>query len=262
MDFFPTSSRSLTLFARSILFFILLSPVVLAEEISQVRIQQPPPVYDLSQDYYVGLLKLALQHGAKGRAIPEVVPAGIMEQGRASRELLKGNLIDVFWVGTDLVKEQELRAIRIPLERGLMGFRKFTILKQREADFANIQHLADLTKLQACQGTHWPDTKILKAAGITVVESAVFTNMFPQLVAGRCDFFPRGLHEGKVEIAHFSQQYPDLMRYSDIMLYYPFAIYFFTNKQNETLAQWLVHIFTHGDHSITQFFKVVVAFCN
>jgi hypothetical protein len=207
--------------------------------LTEIRIQRPPAADDVAQSYYVGLLQKALQKGARGRPVPNIVAVHIMEQGRANRELLKGNLIDLFWVGTELEKEQQLRPIRIPLERGLTGFRKFTIVKQRQPEFDRLQGLMQLKRLTACQGSHWPDTDILQAAQLPVMASPVFDNLFPQLVAGRCDYFPRGVHEGETEIRQRSAQLPALSRYQDIMLHYPFAVYFFTTKQHEILAQWL-----------------------
>lgn len=206
---------------------------------SEIRIPQPRSQYDLSQRYYVELLEKALIKGANGRAVPRIKPTLMMEQGRATRELLKGDLIDLFWVGTDVEKEQELRAIRIPLERGLMGFRKFTIRKDRQSDFDQIKNLQQLQQLTACQGAYWPDINILIAAKLPVIAAPVYENIFKQLVAGRCDYFPRGLHEGVVELKQRSALYPDLIRYHDIMLHYPFAVYFFTTKQQEALALWL-----------------------
>jgi hypothetical protein len=33
--------------------------------------------------------------------------------------------------------------------------------------------------------------------------------------------------------------YPELVRYNKLMLHYPFAVYFFTRKENEALALWI-----------------------
>ena len=72
-----------------------------------------------------------------------------------------------------------------------------------------------------------------------MLTSPVYENLFKQVNAGRCDYFPRGLHEGQTELRERAALYPGLMRYPDMMLHYPFAIYFFTGKQNEALAQWI-----------------------
>ncbi len=217
----------------------LLATTIPVTTLTEIRIPQPRSPHDISHDYYVGLLEKVLRKGAAGRPLPRIKATLVMEQGRASRELLKGDLIDLIWVGIQPEKDTQFRAIRIPLERGLMGFRKFTILSNRHADFEQVLGLTQLKRLLACQGSHWPDTAILQAAQLPVMASPVYENLFPQLVAGRCDYFPRGLHEGVAELKQRQHLYPQLIRYQDIMLHYPFAVYFFTAPHHEALAQWL-----------------------
>lgn len=153
-----------------------------------------------------------------------------MEQGRALRELDKGEFLDVFWVGTDLKKEQEFRAIRIPLERGLMGFRKFILHKDSVAKFNTIRSLQQLQQFTACQGAFWPDVDIMRNSGLKVEEAPVYENIFKQMVAKRCDYFPRGVHEGVIELEQRHTLYPELLRYDSLMLHYPFTIYFLPIK--------------------------------
>ncbi len=214
------------------------APAVYATEtavISQIRVPKPRSEHDVSHQYYMALLRKALQKAAAGRPLPDIVPVAEMEQGRAVRELEKGQILDLFWMGTDRDKEQQLRAIRIPLERGLMGFRMLTIRRNQIDKFSQISSLQQLHKLTACQGLSWPDTKILQNAGLKVQTSPVYENLFKQVNAGRCDYFPRGLHEGQTELRERIALYPDLVRSPNLILHYPFAIYFFTGKQNEAL---------------------------
>ncbi|MBL4909405.1 MAG: hypothetical protein JKX78_05175 [Alteromonadaceae bacterium] len=182
---------------------------------------------------------MALTKAAHGREIPTLNAVYPMQQGRALKELIQGNKLDVFWLGTDKKREKELRAIKIPLEMGLMGFRKFIIRKDKLADFEKITTLKQLQKLVACQGTHWPDTQILHAADLQVLSSPVYENLFLQVNFGRCDYFPRGIHEGAAEITQRQKIYKDLMIYDNLILHYPFTVYFFVNKHNEQLAQWI-----------------------
>lgn len=195
--------------------------------------------YDVAHDYYSKLLLKALQKAANGRELPQLKETLMMEQGRAINELIKGKLIDVYWLGTDSHKEENLRAIRIPLERGLMGFRKFIIPRDSIPVFDQVNSLADLQKMVACQVTHWPDTQILEAAGLAVLDSAIYETLFKQVSAHRCDYFPRGYHEGITELDQRRHLYPDLIRYESLLLRYPFAVYFFVSKDNEALAQWI-----------------------
>lgn len=210
-----------------------------SETAAQLLIAKPRSEFDINHQYYTSLLKKALAKAAGGRAIPELKPTFAMEQGRALRELAKGESLDVFWVGTDLAKEQEFRAIRIPLERGLMGFRKFILRKDSIKKFDAIRSVQQLQQLTACQGAFWPDVEIMRSSGLKVEEAPVYENIFKQLVAKRCDYFPRGLHEGVIELEKRRPLYPQLVRYNKLMLHYPFAVYFFTRKENEALALWI-----------------------
>lgn len=218
---------------------LLLTGLPAQAEVQVLNIPKARSEYDIAHDYYSKLLLKALQKAANGRELPQLTETLTMEQGRAINELIKGKLIDVYWLGTDNHKEESLRAIRIPLERGLMGFRKFIITRDMVPTFDKVNTLADLQQLVACQVTHWPDTQILEAAGLRVWDSAVYENLFRQVSAKRCDYFPRGYHEGIAELDQRRHAYPNLVRYESLLLRYPFAVYFFVPQDNEALAQWI-----------------------
>lgn len=206
---------------------------------SSLRIPQARSSFDISHDYHKTLLTKALTVAANGREVPKLISTMQMSQGRAAQELMKNELIDVYWLGTDKLLEQNLRAIKVPTTRGLIGFRKFIIHKDSITTFDNITTLAQLKKLVACQGTHWPDTKILQAANLAVTTTPIYEDMFKMLAAKRCDYFPRGYHDSDKELILRQRLYPELTSYHGILLHYPFAVYYFTNKQNETLASWI-----------------------
>ena len=123
--------------------------------------------------------------------------------------------------------------------------------------FKSIKTFKDLKKLKACQGTHWPDTKILEDAGIKVVKNTRYEAMFLQVQYDRCDYFPRGVHEAYSEIQVRKDKYKDLMLYDKLIIYYPFPMYFFVAKENKLLAQrvkqGLLHMINNG--SFDEFMK-------
>ncbi|WP_415911476.1 substrate-binding periplasmic protein [Neptuniibacter sp. QD37_11] len=162
-----------------------------------------------------------------------------MEQGRAFYELKRGKIIDVYWAGTSIDREEEFTAIRIPLLKGLLGYRLSIIREDSKSKFQSIKHLKDLRRYTACQGRHWPDSYILESAGIEVRRGPIYELMFGQLAAGRCDFFPRGIHEGGPELMARREKYPNLRLFSDTIVYYPFPMYFFVRKGNIELAERL-----------------------
>lgn len=210
-----------------------------AEAPSVLRIPKPRSDLDTSYGYYTELLHKALTKAAAGRTVPVLVPTMMMEQDRAVQELALGRSIDIYWMGIDKNRSVALRAIPIPLERGLMGYRQFIVRRERVPDFDRVNTLADLQQFTACQGAQWPDTEILRAAGLSVKTSTGYENLFKQLAAGRCDYFPRGFHEIRIEMAKRAREHPKLMAYEPLILHYPFAVYFFVQQDNEPLATWI-----------------------
>lgn len=196
--------------------------------------------FDISHDYHLTLLNMALVQAAKGRVVPKFeILESRMSQGRASIELMQGKMLDVYWLGSDLETDEKLRAIKIPTTRGLIGYRKFIIKRQSLEAFEQVKSVEDLKKFVACQGTHWPDTKILTEAKLPVIGSTIYESLFKMLDASRCDYFPRAYHDIENELLNIKGLYPDLIEYNRILLHYPFAIYFYTNKSNEILARWI-----------------------
>lgn len=214
---------------------LLLSSIELSAQ--QIRIIPPQSEHDASHSYFAELLQEALDLTVPEYGSADIVFTTKMEQGRALHELAKGKFIDVYWAGTSLEREQRLLPVRVPLLKGLLGFRVAVIRSERESVFSEIQNLNDLKSLSACQGEHWPDSDILEAAGIPVRRGAIYELLFSQLYAGRCDFFPRGVHEGFGEVEARKQRYPELSVFSDLIVYYPFPMYFFVSPKDEVLAE-------------------------
>ncbi len=218
---------------------LLLLPLTLsAEELTELRISRPHTVDGPAYLYFSGLLQKALHKAANGRAVPPLVKTIEMAEERMVRELRAGR-IDILWLGGSKERARDLLVVPIPLERGLLGYRQFIIRKSRMAEFDAINTLADLRKFKACQGAQWSDTEIMRAAKLPLVTSVNYESLFKLLVAGRCDYYPRGFHQGKIELANRADIYPELMVYEPLMLHYPFAAYFYVHPRNKTLAQWL-----------------------
>lgn len=217
---------------------VLMSSTVRSQAV-ELKIPMPRSKFDISHDYYLKLISKTFQKADPQVPPPKLVPSFPMQQGRAVSELRKSENIDLFWIGTDKAKERNLISVKIPLERGLMGFRRFIIHKDNVAMFDKILSIEDLKSLVACQGTHWPDTKIMRAAGLVVDASPVYEHHFDKVSAKRCDYFPRGFHEGQAEIDQRRGLYPDLVLYQRIILQYPFTVYAFFSREKHAFAEKL-----------------------
>lgn len=176
-----------------------------------------------------------------------------LPQHRLIEAIKRGN-VDIMWAGVDPLLEKELQTVRIPLLKGLLGHRIFIIKKEQQYRFDNIKTFADLKEFTAGQGTHWGDTQVLKNAGVPVITTLKYPNLFFMLEGERFDYFPRAIHEPWSEVAEHSQL--NLAIEKNIMLVYPFAMYFFVNKNNKELHDKLYQGFEKAieDGSFDQLF--------
>lgn len=191
---------------------------------------------DTAHAYFVELLNLALAKTRDNSPYQNVIilDSGQTTQGRAIK-LLQENIINVYWTGSNKTRESIMLPIKVPLFKGLLGYRISIIKQQDLLDFTNISE-ARLKQKIACQGEHWPDSDILEANGYHVLRVARFDLMFKMLVQGRCDYFPRAIYEGYGELEKAKLKYPNLIIYDETILQYPFPMYFFTSLDNIELA--------------------------
>lgn len=80
----------------------------------------------------------------------------------------------------------------------------------------------------------WPDSKILKASGISVVKSTGYSTLFSMLEGERFDYFPRGVNEPWAEVKAHKEKNLEVEK--TLIIQYPAPIYFFVNKNNHKLA--------------------------
>ena len=208
--------------------------IALPAKAAKMRITYPPPesATDERSEYSIELLELAL---SKAGIEYSLQPAKMsMQQGRALKQLEEGVDIDVFWSMTSKQRERDLLPIRIPIDKGLLGWRIFLINKKSRAQFDTVRTLDQLKHFVAGQGHDWPDTEILLANGLRVNSSFSYDSLFKMLQSGRFDYFPRSIEEvwGE-EKSHLDME---MEIEPNIVLQYPAAKYFFVNKHNKQLA--------------------------
>tara|TARA_R110001583_G_scaffold67490_8_gene192973 strand:- start:17363 stop:18292 length:930 start_codon:yes stop_codon:yes gene_type:complete len=172
---------------------------------------------------------------AKLKQISEELPeARLLEQVRLKK-------MDLLWSGASPNLDEQLLAVRIPLFKGLLGHRIFIIKDGHQTRFDNIKNLQQLKQFNAGQGTRWGDTKVLKDAGLPVITTLKYPNLFYMLEGERFDYYPRAIHEPWDEVA--SRPELKLVVEKNILLIYPFAMYLYVNKDNQALHQKLVNGF-------------------
>ena len=190
------------------------------------------PQREMPNDYPLQVLQLALREAGVDFVIKPSTVA--MSQGRALEQLAKGLDVDVVWSMTSQERESALRPIRIPIDKGLLGWRLILTSQSGAEALSKVNSLDDLRKLQAGQGHDWPDTEILRHNGLPVQIGASYLGLFNMLRAGRFDYFPRSIIEIWSEQKAYGLQ--DLVIDKNLVLYYPTALYFFVNKNDPGLA--------------------------
>lgn len=191
---------------------------------------------ELPADYFTTLLLMALNASKAGNEVIDIIfSERDYSQARWIHLAQHDTRNLVIWTMTDKEREQQLRPIRIPLFKGLFGYRVLLIRAGEQPRFDRVHSLQDLALLLAGQGTHWPDTPIMQHNGLRVTTAETTESLFRMMKAKRFDYFPRGISEAWFELAQ--RQEKNLAVEKNILLHYPTALYFFVNKSNEALAQ-------------------------
>ena len=189
---------------------------------------------DARNEYFLAMLELALEK-TSDQGDWTLQPADqVMPQSLALQRLSNNDGIDVVWSMTSIEREKQNRAIRIPLMKGLMGYRLLIIRTEDQQWFRRLQTIDELRELRAGQGHDWPDTEILRANGLAVEGEEEYDSLFSLLQQGRFDYLPRAINEPWEELA--ARPNMDLMVEQGLLLYYPTAEYFFVSRQNTALA--------------------------
>ena len=134
---------------------------------------------------------------------------------------------------TNLELERRLRPIRIPLDKGLLGFRLFLVMPDTQERLNRVQSLIDLQQCSIGQSSSWTDVRILRPAGFTLVLSDAYTPLFGMLGGHRFDLFSRGAIEIDAEWRANRDQVPGMMIEQRLALHYPMPRYFFVSRTPE-----------------------------
>jgi len=206
----------------------------------EVRVMGARSDHDPGNNYFIALTKLVLSKAAQAQPNDSVkiINTNRVTQGRLFR-FIDDDLIDVVWSGTNSVREKSYLPIKIPLVRGLLGYRVLLVHKENTKKIKHLNNEAELKAMVACQGAHWPDADILEDNGYNVSRVVHYDAMFKMLERKRCDFFPRAIFEGRAEFNNIKDKYPNIRLVENILLQYPLPMYFFVKQGNHALAKRL-----------------------
>ncbi|GGC58710.1 transporter substrate-binding domain-containing protein [Undibacterium terreum] len=189
---------------------------------------------DPLQEYVLAALDLGLRHS--GKDYQRVASSAKMQQARAIQELLsEQGQLDLLWTMTTAEREAQLLAVKIPIDKGLFGWRIALVKRGRGNIFKTVMKSKDLQAYSAGQEHDWPDTPILRSNGLPVVTATSYEALFNMLDGKRFDYFPRSV----MEIWQEYREHPfhNLEVEKTIVLHYPTALYFFVSPRRPELAK-------------------------
>ena len=129
--------------------------------------------------------------------------------------------------------EKRLRPIRIPLDKGLLGFRMFLVMPETQARLEKVKTLDELKQFTIGQSSSWTDVRVLQAAGFKLVLADAYTPLFSMLGGRRFDLFARGAIEIEAEWRANRDNVPGMLIEKRFALHYPMPRYFFVSRTEE-----------------------------
>jgi len=196
---------------------------------SQIR-----PDRGVQAAFALATLDLAMKAAKASYTVREVEI--VMERTRALAELASGTTINLHWTSMEARAERGLNVVRIPIHRGLIGYRVFLIRRDRQPDFDRIDTLEDLRSMTGVQGLGWIDTDIMRNAGLPVQTTSTYETIFRMVDVGRVDYFPRGVIEAYPDLDSRLSTDPGLAVENRLLLAYRSDFLFYVSPDHELLA--------------------------
>ncbi|WP_205310735.1 substrate-binding periplasmic protein [Rheinheimera maricola] len=191
------------------------------------HVEDPRSVYPLA------LLELALAQSKRQYQLQSSPQR--MSKSRSLAFLKDKTELDVVWTMTSIERELDFRAIRVPIFKGLSGYRVMLIRSDQQALFSVDTPVVQIKRRLYAQGHDWIDAKVLQLNGLSVIGAAGYDNLFSMLEKGRVDAVPRNALEIADEASLLAAR--NIVIEKNWVIYYPTASYFFVNSDNKQLAQ-------------------------
>ncbi|QDK47098.1 hypothetical protein DOM22_18980 [Bdellovibrio sp. ZAP7] len=194
----------------------------------------PESDHDFRYKYHWEILKSALDLTEKKFGPYSLTPSEILSEDQQLAEMKKKSAkLTVMIRETNKVFETELNAVKIPIDRNLIGYRVLLIDKKNQAQLSKVDSLEKLITFNVGQGAGWGDISILKNSGFNVITKAKYDDLFKSLIAGEFQIFPRGVVEVLEEYRHFKKLYSNLAIDDHVLLYYPLPTYFWFQDSSD-----------------------------
>lgn len=127
-----------------------------------------------------------------------------------------------------------LMPVRIPVLRGLLGYRLLLVHRGDLDRFARINTLADLRQVTFGSVQHWSDTTIMRRAGLPVVTGSTYDGLYKMMQARRFETLTRGVHQIEAEVAAIEKNPGnDIVVEPHLLMHYYLPVYFWFSRDRE-----------------------------
>lgn len=203
-----------------------------------VLVNRPESVNDKRYDYAHDLLQMVLDETQDDDSKSVVKHATlIMNRNRLLLSLKEGKELHVVAEAPKTAWVSELHVVRIPIRKGIQGYRLFFINKQDQSKLSALKSFEEFKAIPTGSGKGWSTTRVLREAGFDVVVGNNYEGLFSMLELGRFKTFGRGINEIEAEYLAQKEAHPNLAIDTELMLHIPLPTYFFISPKRPELAK-------------------------
>ncbi|WP_243438840.1 transporter substrate-binding domain-containing protein [Fundidesulfovibrio soli] len=136
---------------------------------------------------------------------------------------------------------QLIAAIRIPLERGLLGSRVCLVRGTDKDLLKDVKSLEAFRRFKVGQGYGWGDIDVYAAAGVSVVEAPFTSQSAPlrALASGHFDLLPMGASEFQAFLDRSKEEGLGIVADNHIVIRYPWFRFIWVSKTAPNAAALL-----------------------
>jgi Bacterial extracellular solute-binding proteins, family 3 len=196
----------------------------------------------VKEDYYVDLIRTAMQLTEPSFGDYRVDYSEVLMNAKIKNEMLaRGEALNVVrMTGFDSIVHpgRDSLKVNVPLLRGFLGFRIPLIRRAAQPDFAKINTVDDLRKIQMGMGQGW-EGYLYRQNKFLVTEALNMTVLLKMLVAKRFDFVPLGATEVDDHYQVDDQPVDVLMPENHLLIYMPTPTFFYVSPTFPELANRL-----------------------
>lgn len=212
--------------------------LVLSANSEEFLVNKPQSESDKRYEYPHKLLQMILNETAKDYRQALVTHSEFaMSRDRMLLSLVEGDLLHVVAEAPKKDWLEKLLVVRIPIRKGIQGYRLFFINKDDQADIARTGSLRQFMKLPTGSGVGWSTAKIMGNAGFDVVIGNNYDGLFDMLEKRRFLTLGRGVNEISAEYNIQKKRHPNLAIESTLAVYIPLPTYFFISPKKPQLAK-------------------------